>query len=122
MTESKTEFKEWLAAVLPLYAPDYRHFNNDLMGYSDDHKDWVCFAFLKHFPSWWDDVLPPCLLDPRYFLHYLYQETEDEELSLILRGDIYLALESTLCPIVEEVFNEVYNVQPEEFAGYEVGQ
>ena len=46
MTESKTEFKELLAAVLPLYAPDYRHFNGDLMSYSDDHKDWICFALV----------------------------------------------------------------------------
>ena len=122
MKDSEQQFKEWLAADLPLYAPDYRHFNGDLMGYQEDVKDWICFAFLRHFPSWCDDVLPPCLLDPRDFLEYLYQETEDEELSLILRGDIYLALESTLCPIVKEVFDSVYNVQPEEFAGYEVGQ
>jgi len=122
MSDSMSAFKDWLSDTLPEYAPHYRHFNGDLMCYSDEHKDWICFAFLEHFPSWWDDVLPPCLLDPRYFLEYLYQETENEQLSLILRGDIYLALESTLCPIVEKVFNEVYNVQPEEFAGYEVGQ
>ena len=36
--------------------------------------------------------------------------------------DIYLSLESHLRDIVEEVYNDVYNVETEEFAGYEVGQ
>ena len=122
MSESITEFKGWLANALPRYAPDYCSFNNDFMSYKEKHKDYICFSFLVHFPSWWDDFLPPCLIRPNEFLAELYAGAECGNLYSILRGDIYLALESTLCPIVEEVFNEVYNVQPEEFAGYEVGQ
>ena len=122
MSDSMSAFKDWLSDTLPEYAPHYRHFNGDLMCYSDEHKDWICFAFLEHFPSWWDDVLPPCLTRPKQFLHYLYDEAVDEDISFVLRGDIYLLLESHLRDIVEEVYNDVYNVETEEFAGYEVGQ
>jgi len=122
MSDSMNAFKDWLSDTLPEYAPQYRHFNGDLMYYSDEHKDWICFAFLEHFPSWWDDVLPPCLTRPKQFLHYLYDEAVDEDISFVLRGDIYLLLESHLRDIVEEVYNDVYNVETEEFAGYEVGQ
>jgi len=122
MSDSMSAFKDWLSDTLPEYAPQYRHFNGDLMCYLDEHKDWICFAFLEHFPSWWDDFLPPCLVRPNEFLAELYAEAECGNLYSILRDDIYLALESTLCPIVQEVYNDVYNVETEEFAGYEVGQ
>jgi len=56
------------------------------------------------------------------FLRYLYEETENEDISLILRGDIYLYLELHLSDIVNEVYNEVFNIKSEEFAGYDVGQ
>ena len=39
-----------------------------------------------------------------------------------IRDDIYLSLENHLSEIVEEVYNDVFNVQPEEFAGYGRGE
>tara|TARA_B110000285_G_scaffold82627_1_gene95085 strand:+ start:223 stop:591 length:369 start_codon:yes stop_codon:yes gene_type:complete len=122
MKHSETEFKQWLFDNLPTYSSDYRHFDGNIIEFSDEHKDEICHAFLKCFPSWWDDVLPPCLVKPEVFLHYLYEETEDEDLSCIIRGDIYLSLELHLSDLVDEVYNEVFNIKPEPFAGYERGQ
>jgi len=122
MSDSLRAFKDWLSDTLPEYAPQYRHFTGELIDYTDAHKDDICYNFLINFPTWWDDVLPPATSCRAGFIDKLYNNSLNEDLSDIIRDDIYLALESTLCPIVEEVFNEVYNVQPEEFAGYEVGQ
>jgi len=122
MSDSLRAFKDWLSDTLPEYAPQYRHFTGELIDYTDAHKDDICYNFLINFPTWWDDVLPPATSCRAGFIDKLYNNSLNEDLSDIIRDDIYLALESTLCPIVEEVFNEVYNVQPEEFAGYKVGQ
>ena len=122
MSYPDIDFKIWLEDNLPRIMKDYRHFDGNVIVMSDEHKDELCYNFLLNFKSWWDDVLPPCLVRPEVFLRYLYEETEDEDLSCIMRGDIYLSLELHLNDVVTEVYNEVFNIKPEDFAGYERGQ
>lgn len=121
MSHPEAEFKIWLYDNLPTYARDHRNFDGSIIVLSDEHKDEICYNFLKYFTSWWDDVLPPCLVRPAVFLRYLYEETEDEDLSCILRGDIYLSLELHLNTLVGEV-HDLLNIKPEPFAGYERGE
>jgi hypothetical protein len=122
MSDSLRAFKDWLSDTLPEYAPQYRHFTCELIDYTDGHKDEICYNFLINFPSWWDDMLPPVTSCRTGFIDELYIKSNNQSLSNIIRDDIYLSLESHLSEIVEEVYNDVFNVQPEEFAGYEVGQ
>lgn len=122
MSSSEVNFKTWLKDNLPRLVKDYRHFDGNIITMSDEHKDEICYNFLLNFKSWWDDVLPPCVTWPKHFLHSLYEETEDEDISLILRGDIYLSLEAHLTDVVNEVYQEVFNIKPEPFAGYERGE
>lgn len=122
MSDSLRAFKDWLSDTLPEYAPQYRHFTGEIIDYTDAHKDNICYNFLINFPSWWDDVLPPVTACRFGFLDELYNRSFGQNLSEIIRNDIYLSLESHLSEIVEEVYNDVFDIQPEEFAGYEVGQ
>ena len=122
MSHPEIDFKIWLEDNLPRIIKDYRHFDGNIIVMSDEHKDEICYNFLLNFESWWDDVLPPCLVNPKVFLRYLYEEMWCEDLSCILRGDIYLALELHLNDVVTEVYNEVFNIKPEPFAGYERGE
>ena len=121
MNSSEIGFKIWLEDNLPRMANDYRHFDGNIMAMSDEHKDEICYNFLLNFKSWWDDVLPACVRHRASFVRSLYQ-TEDEDISLILRGDIYLSLESHLADFVDEAFWENFNIKPEPFAGYERGE
>ncbi len=122
MSDSLRAFKDWLSDTLPEYAPQYRHFTGELIDYTDAHKDDICYNFLINFPSWWDDVLPPSTVYRAGFIEELYSNSFNQSLSGMIRDDIYLALESHLSEIVEEVYNDVFNVEADEFAGYEVGQ
>ena len=122
MSDSLRAFKDWLSDTLPEYAPQYRHFTGELIDYTDAHKDDICYNFLINFPTWWDDVLPPATSCRFGFLDELYSRSLGQNLSEIIRNDIYLSLESHLSEIVEEVYNDVFNVGADEFAGYEVGQ
>ena len=122
MSDSLSAFKDWLSDTLPEYAPQYRHFTGELIDYTDAHKDDICYNFLMNFPTWWDDVLPPATAGRFGFLDELYNRSFGQNLSEIIRNDIYLLLEGHLSEIVEEVYNDVFNVEADEFAGYEVGQ
>jgi len=122
MSSSEIGFKIWLEDNLPRIVKDYRHFDGNVIVMSDEHKDELCYNFLLNFTSWWDDVLPPCLSRPKQFLYYLYDEAVDDDISCIMRGDIYLYLELHLNDVVNEVYHEVFNIKPEPFAGYERGQ
>jgi hypothetical protein len=122
MSDSLRAFKDWLSDTLPEYAPQYRNFTGELIDYTDAHKDDICYNFLINFPTWWDDVLPPATSCRFDFIYKLYNNSLNENLSDIIRNDIYLSLESHLSEIVEEVYNDVFNVQPEEFAGYGRGE
>ena len=122
MSDSLRAFKDWLSDTLPEYATQYRHFTGELIDYTDAHKDDICYNFLINFPTWWDDVLPPATAYRAQFLDNLYNHSLNQSLSGVIRDDIYLSLESHLSEIVEEVYNDAFNVQPEEFAGYGRGE
>lgn len=122
MSDSLRAFKDWLSDTLPEYATQYRHFTGELIDYTDAHKDDICYNFLINFPTWWDDVLPPATAYRAQFLDNLYNHSLNQSLSGVIRDDIYLSLESHLSEIVEEVYNDVFNIEPEEFAGYGRGE
>jgi hypothetical protein len=122
MSSSELNFKIWLKDNLPRLVSDYRHFDGNIITMADEHKDEICYNFLLNFESWWDDILPACVRHRASFVRSLYEETEDEDMSLILRGDIYLSLESHLADFVDEAYCETFNIKPEPFAGYERGQ
>jgi len=97
-------------------------WDGDILELDCDWKDHFCYIFLDVMESWWDDVLPYPLIDRRGFLELLYNGSNEERLSGVLRDDIYLAVEPTLRDIVQEVYDEVHNTPVEPFAGYERGQ
>ena len=122
MSSSEIGFKIWLEDNLPRIVKDYRHFEGNVIVLSDEHKDELCYNFLLNFHSWWDDVLPPATVCRFGFLDELYNRSLGQNLSEIIRNDIYLYLELHLNDVVAEVYNEVFNIKPEPFAGYERGQ
>jgi len=122
MSSSEIGFKIWLEDNLPRMAKDYRNFDGNVIVLSDEHKDELCYNFLLNFHSWWDDVLPPVTACRLGFLDELYNRSLGQNLSEIIRNDIYLYLELHLNDVVTEVYNEVFNIKPEPFAGYERGQ
>jgi hypothetical protein len=100
----------------------YRDWDGDLIDLEDYDKDAVCYTFLLNMESWWDDMLPPVVINQKEFLDSLYQNIEPDQTSVTLRNAIYLNLESTLREWVQEAYDELNNVQPEPFAGYGRGQ
>jgi hypothetical protein len=122
MSSSEIGFKIWLEDNLPRIVKDYRNFDGNVIVLSDEHKDELCYNFLLNFHSWWDDVLPPVTACRLGFLDELYNRSLGQNLSEIIRNDIYLYLELHLNDVVTEVYNEVFNIKPEPFAGYERGQ
>jgi hypothetical protein len=72
--------------------------------------------------TWWDDILPPVLINPEDFIHELYTNSASQSISAVIRDDIYLNLESTLRDAVQDSYDRVNQTQPEPFAGYERGQ
>ena len=121
MKDSESEFKDWLSNIMPFYCKEYREFEGNVMELSDFDKDFVCMKFLSCFPSWMDDVVPPCTINKSNYLHGIYDDSDCHFLEEI-RGDIYLELESKLDELMREVWAEYSNDKPEPFAGYEVGQ
>lgn len=102
--------------------PEYRSWEGDIIELTDKHKDTFCYYFLVNMPSWWDDYLPPVIVNQAKFLEELYWNSMQTQISCILRDDIYLSLENTLRELVQESYDRVYNVESEPFAGYERGQ
>ena len=101
--------------------PRYKNWQGDLIDLNDYDKDTLCYAFLLQMTSWWDDVLPPTVVNQQVFLDVLYH-TDSNTVSHMLKDAIYLTLESTLRDLVQEIYDELNHVQPEPFAGYERGQ
>lgn len=122
MSHPDVDFKIWLEDNLPRIVKDYRNFDGNVIVLSDEHKDELCYNFLLNFHSWWDDVLPPVTACRFGFLDELYSKSLGQNLSEIIRNDIYLYLELHLNDVVTEVYNEVFNVKPEPFAGYARGE
>jgi len=101
--------------------PDYKNWEGDLIELNGHDKDTLCYAFLLKMTSWWDDVLPPTVVNQQEFLDILYN-TNSNAVSHMLKDAIYLTLEPTLRDLVQEIYDELNHVQPEPFAGYERGQ
>ena len=122
MKDSESKFKDWLSNAMPEYSRGYREFDGNVMELSDFDKDFVCKSFLDCFPSWIDDLVPPCAVDQQEYLNKVYEEGSNCTLKDLIRGYIYLELESKLDELMREVWAEYRNAKPEPFPGYEVGQ
>jgi len=114
--------KQNLELLVANIQPFYTNWDGDLIDLTDYDKDSACYKFLLQMPSWLDDVLPPCISHQKDFLDCLYNDIESDMCSQVLKSAIYLHLEQTLRVLVQEVFDEINNVQPEPFAGYERGE
>lgn len=96
-------------------------WGGDIIDLSDYKKDCLCFAFLKNMPSWWDDIVPPVIVNQQEFIEKLYVGSDCIVTNLI-RNDVYLYLEDRLREMVQEAWDVINNVQPEPFEGYSRGQ
>ena len=121
MKDSEQQFKDWLLVGMPGMCREYGEFGGNVRVLADWDKDLVCRNFLYYFPSWIDDIVPPCTIDKTGYIDAVYSECEECFLDEI-RGDIYLYLESKLDELMREAWAEYSNATPEPFAGYEVGQ
>lgn len=101
--------------------PRYKNWDGDLIDLNDYDKDTICYTFLRQKESWWDDMLPPVVINQAQFLDALYHDTPDT-ISTMLKNAIYLSLELALRDLVQDIYDELNEVQPEPFAGYERGQ
>jgi hypothetical protein len=121
LKDSEQQFKDWLRVRMPGMCREYGEFDGNVRVLEDCDKDLVCRNFLYYFPSWIDDIVPPCTIDKARYIDAVYSECEECFLDEI-RGDVYLYLESKLDELMREVWAEYSNAKPEPFAGYEVGQ
>ena len=121
MKDSESKFKEWLSDAMPIYCRNYG-FKGNVRELPDYIIDSVCKSFLDCFPSWRDDIVPPCAVDQQEYLNKVYEEGQECSLKDFIRGDIYLTLESKLDELIREVWAEYSNAKPDPFAGYEVGE
>lgn len=119
---SLVKFEAVLDQIVDDLHSEYRNWDGDVMLLTDTHKDIICYHFLLNMKTWWDDVLPPVIVNQAEFLEELYWNSMKTQISCILRGDIYLSLESTLRDLVQDSYDRVNQIKPEPFAGYERGQ
>ena len=116
-------FKDFINdAIIPLIEKNYKNFDGDIIDLEDQLKDDICYNFLINFPSWWDDVLPPATACRFGFLDELYNRSLGQNLSEIIRNDIYEYLESTLAEILAEEWAEHTGEYAEPFQGYGRGE
>ena len=118
---SKELIKQNLELQISNMQPRYKNWDGDLIDLNDYDKDTICYTFLRQMESWWDDMLPPVVINQAQFLDALYHDTRDT-VSTMLKNAIYLSLELALRGLVQEIYDELNHVQPEPFAGYERGQ
>lgn len=119
---SMQSFEQTVDAVLPSIMEGYKSWEGDLVELKDGDKDTICYLFLKNMPSWWDDILPPNLLDQHNFLDELYTDSMGEQISCTLRDSIYLTLELFLREQVFDSYARVMEIPTEEPQGWRQGQ
>jgi len=119
---SLINFEAVLDQMVDELHPEYRNWDGDVMELNDTHKDSICYHFLLNMKTWWDDILPPVLINPEDFLHELYTNSASQSISAVIRDDIYLSLELTLRDLVQDSYDRVNQTKPEPFAGYDRGQ
>jgi len=115
-------FEETIDAALPHMMLGYKRWQGDLIDLTDEDKDTMCYFFLKNMPTWWDDYLPPNLLDQHNFLDELYTNSRSEQISCTLRESIYLTLETFLREKVQDSYARVLEIPTEEPQGWRRGQ
>ena len=116
------KFKNRLDDMVLSYANVTNNWDGDIIECNDYVKDRICFQFLIHAESWWDDILPPIIINQTEFIGNLYDDSDESYLMNMIRGDIYLYLEDRLREMVQESFDRVHNTPVEPFAGYDRGQ
>jgi hypothetical protein len=122
MKKGTAQFEEFLCDSMHKYEYEAKNFTGDIIDLTDQHKDELCYQWLKAMPSWRDDYLPLSCHDQEKFLDHLYLHSKAETLSIKMRDDIYMGLESTLEDIINGVYARYYKVPEEEFQGYARGQ
>ena len=116
-------FKQEATVIIGYVVKIYPRWDGDLIDLGDDDKDAFCYHFLQNMESWWDDVLPAVCENQEAALHAIYAQSEREQrLATLLKNDIYLYVESTLRELIQELYDELNEVEPEPFAGYERGE
>ena len=119
---SISKFQDQLDDMVASYKNVTSGWTGDILECNDCFKDIICFKFLINAESWWDDILPPIIINQSEFIQRIYDFSDDSLLSNIIRDDIYLYLEGHLREMVQQSFDKVYNAKIETFAGYEAGQ
>lgn len=124
---SLLNFKEDAERIMSHIQKKMPRWEGDIIDLSDADKDAFCYHFLQHMESWWDDVLPTGSMSQEPIIHAIYAQREkDSRLANLIKGDIYLVLESTLRDLIQELYDDINYVDllssAEYFAGYERGQ
>ena len=121
-----SKFQDYVSNMVGVYDSATPKWGGNVQDLSDQHKDDLCREWLMLFPSWQDDIygevfeeeIPEGMGNDDNFIEAMYSSTEfDKE-----RDMVYLYMERKLCEVVEEVYNNEYDIRPEPFAGYEAGQ
>ena len=115
--------KQEILSLIEDFNEEYKNWDGDIIDLSDEHKDLLCYEWLLAYPSWMDDYLPVCISGIKSqieFLDLLYAKGTDEA-SQLLKGAIYLELESALRERVADLFCEEH-IEVEPFAGYGRGE
>lgn len=120
---SISRFQQDATIIIAHVQNSFPKWEGDIIDLSDADKDAFCYHFLQHMETWWDDVVPVSSMNQEPIIHAIYAQREkDSRLATLIKGDIYLTLESTLRDIVQELFDVMENIQAEPFAGYGRGE
>lgn len=122
MNHKISTFKNTLWELIPEFQAGNSKFDGDIIDLKDEHKDTICYQWLKFMPSWQDDYLPVACSDQEQFLDHLYLHSKIETLSMKMRDDIYMSLENRMRSMLLEVYQEYQGAPAEEFPGYARGQ
>ncbi len=115
--------KQEIKFLIEEFYNKYQDWDGDIIDLTDADKDLLCYEWLRAYTSWMDDYLPVAItgtVSQIEFLDLLYSKGTDEA-SQLLKGAIYLALETSLREIVADQFCEEHMVA-EPFAGYGRGE
>lgn len=119
-------FEDYVSTMIGFYDIETPKWEGNVQDLSDKHKDALCHEWLRLFPSWHDDIygevfeeeIPQGMGNDDNFIDVMYSSDEFNK----EKDMVYFYMERKLCEIVEEVYNDVYNIRPEPFPGYEAGQ
>jgi hypothetical protein len=81
-------------------------WGGDVLDLEDSQADDLCYEFLMCMTSWWDDILPPVVVNGESFIKALYDVDDKSPLVNMLRCDIYMELEDHIRESVQDVFDK----------------